>query len=208
MNTDSVKKVISKPIILGLLMLLVGLLIGGTAVKFTAGTAGRSLKTESPADALSKGQATQIPTPDTLFPGADDSWDPFREMRDLQMEMDRMFQRSISRFNSSPSMDPFKNDTGYSLSLDARELKDRYEVRAFLPDAKASATNVKLEGNQLQVEVTERQGNTNQNTNAVVNESVFGHYTQVLELPGKLNVGGMKVERKDHELLITIPKSQ
>ena len=38
-----------------------------------------------------------------------------------------------------------------------RELKDRYEVKAFLPDAKASEANVKLEGNRLEVTVTHRQ---------------------------------------------------
>ena len=54
----------------------------------------------------------QTSTPDTLFPGTDDAWDPFREMRDLQAQMDKMFQRSISRFQLSPLMDPFKNDTG------------------------------------------------------------------------------------------------
>jgi len=103
-------------------------------------------------------------------------------------------------------MDPFKNDTGYSQSLDVRELKDRFEVRAYLPDAKATDTNVKLDGNRLQVEVTHRQADSLQDTNAVVSESALEHYTQVAELPGKLNGGQMKVEQKDHELLITIPK--
>ena len=84
-------------------------------------------------------------------PDPTDPWDPFREMRSLQAEMNEMFRQSIARFHSSPLMDPFKDDAGYSLSLDVRESKDRYEVRAFLPDAKASEANVKLEGNRLEV---------------------------------------------------------
>jgi HSP20 family molecular chaperone IbpA len=207
MNADSVKKTINKPVILGFVMLLAGLLIGVAAEKYSArssaGTTSQSIATGS-----LRGTTSQLPAPDTLFPGTDDAWDPFREMRDLQAEMDKMMQRSISRFNSSPMMDPFKNDTGYSQSLDVRELKDRFEVRAYLPDAKATDTNVKLDGNRLQVEVTHRQGNSLQDTNAVVNESALEHYTQVAELPGKLNGSQMKVERKDHELLITIPKAK
>lgn len=148
-----------------------------------------------------------LPAPDTLFPGADDAWDPFREMRDLQAEMDKMFQRSISRFNVSPLMDPFKNDTGYSLSLDVRELKDRYEVRAYLPDAKATDANVKLDGNRLQVEVTNRPTAGQHNTNSIGQTEEWGHYTQVVELPGTLNGKQMKVEHKKDELLITIPKA-
>jgi HSP20 family molecular chaperone IbpA len=145
--------------------------------------------------------------PDTLFPQTDDAWDPFREMRDLQAEMDQMFQRSVSRFQASPLMDPFKNDTGYSLSLDVRELKDRYEVRAYLPDVQATDANVKLNGNQLEVAVTNRPVASQQNTNSMVHTEEWGHYTQVVELAGKLDSGRMKVEHKNHELLITIPKA-
>jgi HSP20 family molecular chaperone IbpA len=173
------------------------------SVRSAEGTTSLSVATRSLRD-----PASQLPAPDTLFPGTDDSWDPFREMRDLQAEMDRMFQRSISRFNSSPMMDPFKNDTGYSQSLDVRELKDRFEVRAYLPDAQATDTNVKLDGNRLQVEVTHRQANRLQDTNSVVNESALERYTQVADLPGRLNGSQMKVEQKDHELLITIPKAK
>ena len=104
-------------------------------------------------------------------------------------------------------MDPFKNDTGYSLSLDVRELKDRYEVRAYLPDAKATDANVKLEGNRLQVEVTNRPLASQRNTNSIVQTDEWGRYTQVVELAGKLNSSQMKAEQKNHELLITIPKA-
>jgi HSP20 family molecular chaperone IbpA len=207
MNTDSVKRAFNQPVVVGFVMLLAGLLMGVAAERYSVrsaeGTTSLSVATRSLRD-----PASQLPAPDTLFPGTDDSWDPFREMRDLQAEMDRMFQRSISRFNSSPMMDPFKNDTGYSQSLDVRELKDRFEVRAYLPDAQATDTNVKLDGNRLQVEVTHRQANRLQDTNSVVNESALERYTQVADLPGRLNGSQMKVEQKDHELLITIPKAK
>ena len=207
MNTDSIKKTFNKPVVLGFVMLLAGVLIGVGAERYSVRTA-EGTTSQGIANSSLRDTVSQLPAPDTLFPGTDDAWDPFREMRDLQAEMDKMFQRSISRFNSSPTMDPFKNDTGYSQSLDVRELKDRFEVRAYLPDAKATDTNVKLDGNRLQVEVTHRQADSLQDTNAVVSESALEHYTQVAELPGKLNGSQMKVEQKDHELLITIPKAK
>ena len=107
----------------------------------------------------------------------------------------------------NPQMDIFKDDAGYSLSLDVRELKDRYEVRAFLPDAKASDTKVNLEGNRLEVEVTHRQTEKQQNTNNVATTTEWGRYTQMVQLAGNLKRDQMKVERKEHELLITIPKA-
>jgi HSP20 family molecular chaperone IbpA len=207
MNTDGLKKTFGRPAVIGLMMLFVGLLMGVAAEKYVVPGPASTSKGQAEASPSPSGGTKQIPAPDTLFPGADDAWDPFREMRDLQAQMDKMFQRSISRFQLSPSMDPFRNDTGYSLSLDVRELKDRYEVRAFLPDAKATDAKVKLEGNRLQVEVTNRPMPSQQDTNSIVQTDEWGSYTQVVELTGKLNSSQMKVENKNHKLLITIPKA-
>ncbi len=180
MNTGGIKKTFGQPAVIGLVMLLAGLLAGVAAGKYLVHGAVTTSQGQAAAPLSPGGGTLHIPAPDTLFPGADDTWDPFREMRDLQAEMDHMLQRSISRFQLSPLMDPFKNDTGYSLSLDVRELKDRYEVRAYLPDAKAADANVKLEGNRLQVEVTNRPMASLQNTNSTVQTDEWGHYTQVV----------------------------
>ena len=208
MNNDAVKNSLSKPVVVGVVALILGVLIGVAAEKF----AGRS-----PVPALgdhavnvASGSPNLATTnqlmPDPLIPDPFDNWDPFREMRSMQAEMDEMFRRSIARFHMNPQMDIFKDDAGYSLSLDVREFKDRYEVRAFLPDAKAADTKVKLEGNRLEVEVTHKQTEKQQSTNSVASTTELGHYTQMVELAGKLKSEQLKVERKEHELLITVPK--
>jgi HSP20 family molecular chaperone IbpA len=203
---------LSKPLVIGLVTLLLGVLIGVAADKVAS---------RSPVPVLASGDhstnnvaavspnfvTTNLLMPDPFFADPFDNWDPFREMRNMQAEMDEMFQRSITRFHMNPQMDIFKDDAGYSLSLDVRELKDRYEVRAFLPDAKASDTKVNLQGNRLEVEVTHKQTQQQQGTNNVASTTEWGRYTQTVELAGKLKSEQMKVERKEHELLITIPKA-
>ena len=149
----------------------------------------------------------QRQVPDPFFSDPTDPWDPFREMRSLQAEMNEMFRQSIARFHASPSMNPFGEDARYSLSLDMRELKDRHRLKAFLPDAKASEANVKLEGNRLVVSVTHRQPGNAGHTNAPSVGSEWGRYTQVVELAGNLKSEKMKVQQKDHELVFTIPKA-
>ena len=207
MNNVSLKATFRKPAVMSLGMLLVGLSLGLVGEKYLARGAVPTA-TNQVADGWSPGGGTlPLPAPDTLFPGADAPWDPFREMRDLQAEMDKMLHQSLSRFQSSPSMDPFKNDSGYSPSLDVRELKDRYEVRADLPDAKATDANVKLEGNRLEVTVTNHPSTGPQNSHSPVETEAWGQYTQAVELAGKLNAGQMKVDHQNHELRITIPKA-
>lgn len=203
MNINSVKTTVSKPVIIGLVTLVLGIVIGVAAEKYVKRS---SVPTQAAQAADAAKPSTGGITP-PLLPDPFDSWDPFREMRSLQAEMDEMFRRSIARFRQSPRMNIFADDAGYSLSLDVRESKDRYEVRAFLPDAKASDTKVNLAGNRLEVEVTHKQTEQQQNTNNLASTTKWGRYTQTVELAGKLKGDQMKVERKEHELLITIPKS-
>ena len=209
MNSEDVKKRISTPIVVALLMLILGLVVGVGAGRYVGrgsvlAQKGQPAKGGAGASAIGK---VQRQAPDPFFAEPADPWDPFREMRSLQAEMNEMFRQSISRFHASPLMNPFEDDAGYSLSLDVRELKDRYEVKAFLPDAKASEANVKLEGNRLEVSVTHRQPGDPGSTNAPSVGTEWGRYTQVVELAGNLKSEKMKVQQKDHELVITIPKA-
>ena len=209
MSGEEVKRKLSTAVIVGLVMLILGLVIGIGAGRFVGrgSLLARNDRPSKGAAAPSTGGKVQRPAPDPLLPDVTDPWDPFREMRSLQAEMNEMFRQSIARFHSSPLMEPFKDDAGYSLSLEVRELKDRYEVKAFLPDAKASEADVKLEGNRLEVSVTHRQPGESGSTNAPGVGAEWGHYTQVVELAGNLKSEKMKVEQKDHELVITIPKA-
>ncbi len=209
MNSDAFKKTLSKPMVVGVVTLILGVLLGVAAEKFAGRSPVLALGDHSTNVVLGspKLATTNQLMPDPSIPDPFANWDPFREMRNMQAEMDEMFRRSIARFHMNPQMDIFKDDAGYSLSLDVRELKDRYEVRAFLPDAKASDTKVNLEGNRLEVEVTHRQTEKQQNTNNVATTTEWGRYTQMVQLAGNLKRDQMKVERKEHELLITIPKA-
>jgi HSP20 family molecular chaperone IbpA len=180
-------------VVIGLVALALGVVIGAAAEKFEK----RGPATITPAEhtaALKTGEQSA-------------TWDPFQEMRDLRAEMDQMFQRSIERFHMNPQMNLFKDEAGYSLSLDVRDLKDRYEVRAILPDAKASDAKVKLDGNRLSVDVANRQTEKQSSKNGQATTTELGRYEQVIQLADNVKSTGMKVERKNHELLITIPKA-
>jgi len=209
MNTADVKTTVSKPMVVGLAMLILGLLIGVAAERHSQKHSAR--KRDAQAATIAPGSsavtAQKLKVPDPFNPDPFEKWDPFREMRSLQTEMDEMFRRAIARFHLNPQMHLFQDDTGYSTSLDVRELKDRFEVRAFLPDAKAADANVKLEGNRLNVEITHQQIEKKPGQNEPTTATEWGRYTQMVQLAGNLKADQMKVEHKDHELLITIPKA-
>jgi HSP20 family molecular chaperone IbpA len=197
------KKPLGIAIGVGLVMLLLGVAVG-------VGTAGYVKRTAkaAPAEKATATVATATPTvPSIAAPSPGTEWNPFDEMQKMQTEMDKMFQDSFGRLQASPSMDIFHNHDGYSLSLNVRDLKNRYEVSAVLPDTNASDANVTLKGNELEVSVTDKHAQQNSNGNAQIASSEWGRYDESVQLAGDLNRDAMKVERKNHELLITIPKA-
>jgi HSP20 family molecular chaperone IbpA len=208
MKNELIKKIVNKPFVLGCATLMLGALIGAAAEKYTGRTSPTAQGEPSKRQAYGlTGPATNLPSTGGFASGAGEPWDPFREMRSLQAEMDQLMQQSIQRFHMDPQMDMFKDDAGYSSSLDVRDLKDHFEVRAYLPDAKTADAQVKLQGNRLQVDVTGNQSDQPQSGGGTATATAWGHYSQIVQLDGAVQADKMKVERKDHELLITIPKA-
>jgi HSP20 family molecular chaperone IbpA len=189
----------STTLIIGAITLAAGLAIGVAAAK-AGGSAGAKT------DATASGQSHASPSVSRL-----DQWNPFQQMRQMQAQMDQMFNQMTRQFQSEPGFNGFADIPGYSLSLDVRDLKDHYEVRAYLPDAKASNVHVNLTNDQtLKVEVdrqqTAKSNRSSAGTNALTRVTDWGQYEQTVQLPTPVKTDQMKINRKGHELIITIPK--
>jgi HSP20 family molecular chaperone IbpA len=189
----------STTLIIGAITLAAGLAIGVAAAK-AGGSAGAKT------DATASGQSHASPSVSRL-----DQWNPFQQMRQMQAQMDQMFNQMTRQFQSEPGFNGFADIPGYSLSLDVRDLKDHYEVRAYLPDAKASNVHVNLTNDQtLKVEVdrqqTAKSNRSSAGTNALTRVTDWGQYEQTVQLPTPVKSDQMKINRKGHELIITIPK--
>ena len=192
MNTST------KICITGIIALGLGVAVGVGAAEHEDGTAHT---TNSGSKELSP--AVQ-PTPASTA----QAWDPFQQISDMQLQMDRMFSQMSAEFRQEPQLNGVDENPGYSLTLNVQDQKDRYEVTAFLPDAKASDVHVKLDNNRtLQVDVGNQQTQTSNEKNATTSVAEWGQYEQVIQLPSAVNGKQMKVERRDHELVITLPKA-
>jgi HSP20 family molecular chaperone IbpA len=191
----------------GVIILAAGILIGVLGTKYVwHGSASTSA-----ADTASGGIAALTAMPasaNAATPAADRSeeWNPLDQMRKMQAEIDQVFQRSFDDLSLNPKLKIFQKEPGYSLSMDVRDLKDRYQVRAFLPDTKASDVKVNLNGNQLKVDVTNKVAEKEIAKNSQSDTEEWGHYEEVVQLAGPLKQGQMQIQRQPHELLITVPK--
>ena len=199
-TTGTAKK--STTAIVGVITLAIGVLIGLTVTKSKAGN--------SAAVAPAKIQTNQMSSAASpgLNPAGQAEWNPFQEIRDMQAQMDRMFSQMSAQLRVEPRLNFFPENPGYSLSLNVQDLKDRYEVRAYLPDAKASDVKVNLDNNQtLQVQVSNKSTETSGRKNANTSVTEWGQYEQTIQLPMPVKTDQMKVDRKGHELIVTLPKA-
>ena len=192
-------------VVIGVVTLLIGLVIGVTAAESRAGISGATKM----ADALTNPtNPMSLPSPTSPQSANLDEWNPFQDIREMQAQMDRMFNQMNEQFQDQAGIHGFTDIPGYSLSLDVRDLKNRYEVHAYLPDAKASDVHVSLANDQtLKVEVNSRKTKKSDTTNVASSVTELGRYEQVIQLPTPVKAGQMKITRKGHDMVITIPKA-
>jgi HSP20 family molecular chaperone IbpA len=137
-----------------------------------------------------------------------DEWDPVRQMERMQEEIDRAIRNAAEQFRFGPGATVFAPQAGYSSSFDLRDRKDHYELRAYLPEVNASDVNVRIDNDRtLHVSVTQRKQQKKDTTNGSESFTELGQYEQVVTLPDRVNSKDMKIDRRGHEIIITIPKS-
>lgn len=136
-------------------------------------------------------------------------WDPFREMERMREDIDRTIRRATGQFRLDSGSSPFSRDMGYSSSLDVRDRGDHFELRAYMPDAETKDVNVKTEGDQaVRVSVGHRKQQTKEENGDQATFAEMGSYEQLVTLPEPVNTMDMKVDTRDNEVVITIPKAK
>jgi HSP20 family molecular chaperone IbpA len=138
-----------------------------------------------------------------------DEWDPFREMERMREEIDRTIRRATEQFRLDAPSTPWMREAGYSSSLDVRDRGDRFELRAYLPDAETKDVKVKDDGDRaVRVSVSHRRQQKKQRNGEETMFSELGTYEQLVTLPEPVNTKDMKVDTRDNEVVITIPKAK
>ncbi len=83
------------------------------------------------------------------------------------------------------------------------------EVRAYLPDAERKDVKVTNDGDQtLRVSVSHRKQQKRQDESGQAIFSELGQYEQLVTLPEPANTNDMKVDTRENEVVITIPKKK
>lgn len=179
--------------------------------------AGMTLGSMTLARAVDQKSSTPSPSPTpSASPAASvspmaspEAWDAFGDMQRMQKDMDHLFQRALQEFGTNPDFLSRQAQPGFSSSIDVRDKGDHYEVHAILPGRNIDNVKVTAESdNLLRVIASESKQEKKNDKLGTMSLSEFGEYEQLVTLPGPARTKDMKVERKEHEIVVTIPKTK
>lgn len=128
-----------------------------------------------------------------------DRWDPFREVGDLQHEMNRMFDGFFGR--------SLGGDRAWAPAVDMVETKDDLVVTVELPGMNEKDIQLSITGEMLSIK-GERHQTAPTDEGVYRGERWFGRFERTLTLPYPVQTDKVKASYVNGVLTISLPKAE
>lgn len=130
------------------------------------------------------------------------SWEPFRELRTVHDEMDRLF---ASLWPKTEEREAHTNQA-WTPAIDVYEEKTQYVIKAELPGVKREDVTLSLEDDVLTIKGERHYEQEEKQEGFLRVESAYGAFQRALQLPQSVKADAVNAEFKDGILRITLPK--
>jgi HSP20 family protein len=131
-------------------------------------------------------------------------YDPFRDVRTLQEEVNRLFSTNLTRGFGEESI----GRGAWNPSVDIYENKDHIVLEAELPGMKREDFELSVENNVITLR-GERQFEKNEDSDNYHRvERSYGSFTRSFTLPQTVSAEGATAEYKNGVLRVTLPKRE
>lgn len=130
-------------------------------------------------------------------------YDPFRDLRSLQDEMNRLFSSSFPRLSNQEEM-----SAGWSPSVDIYESETQVILEAELPGMKREDFDLSIENNIITLKGERRFEKKDEGDNYHRVERAYGSFTRSFNLPRTISTEDIKAEYKNGILTVTLQKKE
>ncbi len=130
-------------------------------------------------------------------------YDPFRDLRSLQDEMNRLFSGTFSRSGQDEIM-----RGAWNPQVDIFENKDQIVLEAELPGMKAEDVNISIENNILTLYGERKFEKKNEQDNFHRVERSYGSFTRSFTLPPTVSSENANAEFENGVLRLTLAKRE
>jgi HSP20 family protein len=131
-------------------------------------------------------------------------YDPFREMRSLQDEVNRLFASSFSRGGGESDL----MRGAWSPQVDIFENKDQIVLEAELPGMKPEDVNISIENNVLTIHGERKFEKKDEGDNFHRVERSYGSFTRSFTLPPTVSSENAQAEFENGVLRLTLAKRE
>lgn len=132
--------------------------------------------------------------------------DPFRAMRRLEREMNRLFENFYSTpFRGEEVLAPVNAMTP---PCDIQETESHFLVSADMPGVAKEDINVEVRGNQLFISGERKKEHKEESKERYFEEKQYGCYERMFTLPSHVDAAKLEANYKDGVLRIALPKGE
>ena len=131
-------------------------------------------------------------------------YDPFRDLRTLQEEVNRLFSTNMSRAYDDEGI----GRGAWAPSVDIYENKDHIVLEAELPGMNQEDFDLSIENNLLTLRGERKFEKTDENDNYHRVERSYGAFTRSFTLPQTVSAEGATAEYNNGVLRVTLPKRE
>ena len=131
-------------------------------------------------------------------------YDPFRDLRTLQEEVNRLFSTNLTRAFGDEGI----ARGAWAPSVDIYENKDQIVLEAELPGMKQDDFDLSIENNVITLRGERKFEKTDEGDNYHRVERSYGSFTRSFTLPQTVSAEGATAEYNNGVLRVTLPKRE
>lgn len=130
-------------------------------------------------------------------------WNPFREMVDMQRQLDRVFDEMNRGLGDGEWM-----QSGNWLALDVHENGDVYIVEADLPGINIDDIDITLHENTLTITAELTREELAEGNRRLLSERRYGRFQRSIRLDDTIDADNVEANYNNGVLMLTLPKSE
>lgn len=131
-------------------------------------------------------------------------YDPFRDLRSLQEEVNRLFSTNLTRAFGDEGI----GRGAWAPSVDIYENKDQIVLEAELPGMKQEEFDLSIENNVITLRGERKFEKTDETDNYHRVERSYGSFTRSFTLPQTVSAEGATADYSNGVLRVTLPKRE
>lgn len=145
---------------------------------------------------------------DLWRPGSMMSWEPFRDLRRFQREMDRMREDLLENINLGVTEPVMTRGFEFSPTCDLEETPSHYMIAVDLPGVSKEDIKVQMMDHQLKITGEKKREKKEETAQSFYRERSYGRFERILDLGENIKADKIEANFEDGVLRVTVPKKE